>query len=79
MCCRWFNKYAGWGPGQLDQECQAGVWFTVAASSEVVLNQRNLTRSDMWHGVLDLMGGDYSALSASVKAAYPDNLPRDSS
>ena len=77
--CRWFNKYAGWGPGQLDREVAAGVWFTVAASSEVILNQKSLARSEMWHSILDLMGGDFAALSASVKEAYPDNLPRDGS
>ena len=75
--CRWFNKYAGWGPGQLDQEVTAGVWFTVAASSEVILNHQNLARGEMWHSILDHMGGDYATLSASVKEAYPDSLPRD--
>lgn len=75
--CRWFNKYAGWGPGQLDQEVTTGVWFTVAASSEVILNHQNLARSDMWHSVLEMMGGDYTELSNSVKEAYPDSLPRD--
>lgn len=55
----------------------AGVWFTVAASSEVILNHQNLARGEMWHSILDLMGGDYANLSASVREAYPDSLPRD--
>lgn len=79
ILCRWFNKYAGWGPGQLDQEVASGVWFTVAASSEVILNHETLARSKMWHDVLEMMGGDYAQLSASVKEAYPDSLPRDGS
>ena len=30
----------------------------------------------MWHTILDMMGGDYAALSQNVKAAYPE-MPRD--
>ncbi|KAL3162870.1 hypothetical protein ABBQ32_009321 [Trebouxia sp. C0010 RCD-2024] len=73
---RWFNRYAGWAPGQLEAECQAGVWFAAAASGNVILNSQNLKGRDMWHTILDMMGGDYAALSESVKAAYPE-MPRD--
>lgn len=75
-CCRWFNRYAGWGPGQLEAECQAGVWFTAAASSSVILNSQNLKGRDMWHAILDMMGGSYAGLSETLKASYPE-LPRD--
>lgn len=75
-CCRWFNRYAGWGPGQLEAECLSGVWFPAAAGSSVILNSQNLTGKEMWHTILDMMGGDYAALSKNVRAAYPD-MPRD--
>ncbi|DBB08311.1 TPA: hypothetical protein ACH3X3_008476 [Trebouxia sp. C0006] len=74
---RWFNRYAGWGPGQLEAECAAGVWFTAAASSDVILNQQNLSGREMWHTILEMMGGDYAALSKNVRDAYPENLPSD--
>ena len=78
MDCRWFNRYAGWGPGQLEAECQAGVWFTAAASSSVILNlDQNLSGREMWHAILEMMGGDYALLSKSVKDAYPE-VPNDS-
>ena len=76
--CRWFNRYAGWGGGQLEAECAAGVWFTAAASSDVILNHQNLSGREMWHSILELMGGDYASLSKNVRDAYPDNLPSDS-
>ena len=62
----------------MEAECKAGVWFTAAASSDVILNQQNLAGRDMWHAILDLMGGDYASLSRNVKDAYPENMPKDS-
>ena len=53
------------------------MWFTAAASSDVILNRQKLSGREMWHSVLELMGGDYAVLSANVKGAYPDNLPKD--
>ena len=32
-----FAGYAGWGAGQLQAECQRGVWFTAAASPELLI------------------------------------------
>ena len=34
---KWFAGYAGWGPRQLMQECQRGVWFTAAASPQLLI------------------------------------------
>jgi putative AlgH/UPF0301 family transcriptional regulator len=53
------------------------VWFTAAASSDVILNQQNLSGREMWHIILEMMGGDYAALSKNVRDAYPENLPSD--
>ena len=54
--CRWFTRYAGWGPGQLARECTSGVWLTAAASSALLLQQDpGVARTDsgraMWHQV----------------------------
>lgn len=34
---RWYARYAGWAPEQLERECKAGVWFTAAASAPLIL------------------------------------------
>lgn len=66
---KWFSRYAGWSPGQLQRECDAGVWFPAAASASVVLNNGPTSMSGvwMWHQVLELMGGEYAKLSDAVK------------
>ncbi len=66
---KWFSRYAGWSPGQLQQECEAGVWFPAAASANVVLGKGPSTMSGvwMWHQILELMGGEYAKLSDAVK------------
>ena len=46
--CRFFTRVAGWGPGQLESECAAGVWFTAAASAELVLNSGR-DGAELWH------------------------------
>lgn len=50
--CRWFARYAGWGPGQLQRECRAGVWFTAAASPDLILQlPKESNGRDYWHTV----------------------------
>lgn len=72
---RWFTRYAGWAPGQLESECEQGVWFTAAAGRDVVLRPCEGDGRDMWHGVLELMGGDYADLSESVREGYREQGP----
>jgi putative transcriptional regulator len=70
MLRRFFCKYAGWGPGQLESECRRGVWFTVAAAPSVIVSPpSDSDGGDAWHAVLQLMGGDYAQLSDNVRAA----------
>lgn len=40
----------GWGPGQLESECTAGVWFTAAASASLVLDA-DAAGAELWHKV----------------------------
>ncbi|KAK9819916.1 hypothetical protein WJX72_003947 [[Myrmecia] bisecta] len=67
---RWFTHYCGWGPGQLDKELEAGVWFAAAASPELILKQSGSTPDALWHEVLELMGGEHAQLSRSMKEEY---------
>eukprot|EP00983_Pelagomonas_calceolata_P060446 1146365-Pelagomonas_calceolata.AAC.4 len=65
---KWYARYAGWGPKQLERECKAGVWFTAAASAPLILSRPEGSASTLWHNVLSLMGGDYQELSINVRA-----------
>lgn len=60
---RLFAGYAGWGPGQLEEEIRAGAWFPVGARVEDVLAP---DPDRLWHDVLRRQGGRLALL-----AAYP--------
>lgn len=52
--------YAGWGPGQLEQEFLGGLWFLHPASSRLVFD---LPLEKEWQTILREMGGKYAILS----------------
>lgn len=64
---RFYAKYAGWGAGQLASECKAGVWFCAAASAALALSDEAEHGRELWHQVLEQMGGDYSRVSTVVR------------
>jgi putative transcriptional regulator len=51
---RVFYGYAGWGPGQLDQELELGGWMVVDATTEQIFSQRD----DLWESVVVEIGRD---------------------
>jgi len=51
---RLFRGYAGWGPGQLDGELEAGAWFVVQAAPGDPLTARP---EALWRAVLTRRGG----------------------
>lgn len=55
---RFFAQYAGWAPGQLEEECKSGVWFCTAASPALTLNAELSNGRAMWHAILQVMGGE---------------------
>lgn len=55
--------YAGWGPGQLDQEIQANGWLSVAADDGLVFGT---DPESIWQGALAKMGIDISMLSGDA-------------
>jgi putative transcriptional regulator len=78
---RFFSRYCGWGPGQLESEVAAGVWFVAAASADLVLaqppdpalrpgqEQAALPPSrsgGLWAEVLTLMGGEYAEMARAT-------------
>ncbi len=54
---RLFRGYAGWGPGQLDGELEAGAWFVVEAASGDPLTPHP---ERLWRAVLTRRGGLYT-------------------
>ena len=55
--------YAGWGPGQLDQEMQANGWLHAAADEAIVFDD---DLSDKWQRALGKLGIDPLALSGDA-------------
>lgn len=61
-----FAGYAGWGPGQLEDEMKRKAWLTHPASLELVLDSDPTT---LWQKVLRSMGPKYKLL-----AQMPEDL-----
>ncbi|GIV57149.1 MAG: YqgE/AlgH family protein [Bacteroidetes bacterium] len=62
---RFFLGYAGWSPGQLDEEIEQGGWFLEHGTSRAVFTE---TPDRLWRSVLRSMGGEYAIL-----ANFPDD------
>jgi putative transcriptional regulator len=57
---RVFAGYAGWGPGQLDDELGREDWITVPAQATDVFSEEPET---LWGSVLERKGGQYALLA----------------
>ena len=55
--------YAGWGPGQLEQELKDNSWLTTPADSEIVFNTPIEKR---WQKAAEQLGVDIAHLSSDV-------------
>src|SRR5215510_4589534 len=62
---RVFAGYAGWGPGQLQDEIDEGAWYVVPAQSADVFNPEP---EQLWSAVLRRSGG-----ALALVATYPDD------
>jgi len=60
---RLFSGYAGWSPGQLEEELAEGAWFVLDATGADVFCAQ---AERLWHDVLRRQGGRLSML-----ASYP--------
>jgi putative transcriptional regulator len=61
-----FAGYAGWSPGQLENEMKHKAWLTHPTSLELVFDT---APEQLWQGILRLKGGKYRLL-----AQAPDDL-----
>lgn len=57
---RIFSGYAGWGPGQLDHELDAGAWWVVSAEPADILSDRP---DRLWRNVLARQPADLARFS----------------
>lgn len=57
-----FAGYAGWSPGQLEDEIKRQAWLTHPASIEMVFD---IQPADLWRTILKKKGGLYSVLADS--------------
>ncbi len=57
---RIFAGYAGWGPGQLEDEIAAGAWFVVDADARDAFDAHP---DELWRAVLRRQPGDLALLS----------------
>ncbi len=55
--------YAGWSPGQLDEEMAQNAWLSVKADPHIIFNTPYEQR---WHAAAKLLGVDMSLLSNQV-------------
>ncbi len=60
-----FLGYAGWSPGQLDDEIAADGWIVTPATADLVFSS---DASRLWRAVLRTMGGSYATM-----ANFPDD------
>ena len=58
---RVYVGYAGWGPGQLDDELDEGSWIVEAARADDVFTHEP---DDLWSAVLRRKGGPFGVLAA---------------
>lgn len=57
---RFFIGYAGWKPGQLEEEISSGGWILARARDELVFSEKP---EDLWRATLRRMGGAYAFLA----------------
>jgi len=55
--------YAGWGPGQLEQEIQANSWLTTPADTDIIFNTPIEQR---WQKATEKLGIDLAHLSSDI-------------
>jgi len=59
---RVFMGYAGWGPGQLEQEMQQSAWLFADADPELIFDT---SAAEMWEAAIRRLGADPASLQVS--------------
>ena len=70
---KFFARYCGWAPGQLEDECARGVWYPVACSRQIALKPVIALPKPLWREVLELCGGELALKAKRAYAADDEN------
>ena len=70
---KFFARYCGWAPGQLEEECDDGVWYPVACSRQIALKPVIALPKPLWREVLELCGGELALKAKRAYAAEDEN------
>ena len=57
-----FDGFAGWGPGQLEQELDTGSWLVTDIDADLVLS----TDSQLWESLVRLIGQNILAADEKI-------------
>jgi len=68
---RIFSGYAGWGPGQLEQELKYGGWLTTAARRSLVFSETH----DLWRQVTHAIGDAITNDALKIKQQHRPQDP----
>lgn len=71
---RVYSGYAGWSPGQLEQELERGGWFVVPSGSDTENPDLFAETEQLWHAMSSSLGMDI--LGDSIN---PSEIPSDPS
>lgn len=74
---KFFARYCGWAPGQLESECERGVWYPIAAAKELSLKQVIQLPKPLWREILELCGGELAEVAARVYEGAEQPFPVD--
>ncbi|MDH3343023.1 MAG: YqgE/AlgH family protein, partial [Gammaproteobacteria bacterium] len=55
--------YAGWSPGQLEQEIAANTWLSCPAEEQIIFD---IPAEKRWQAAADLLGVDLQLLSSDA-------------
>ena len=72
---KFFARYCGWAPGQLESECERGVWYPIAAAKELSLKQVIQLPKPLWREILELCGGELADIAARAYQDATDESP----
>lgn len=64
----WFYQYSGWGPGQLENECEHGVWLPVATSTDLLIDELKREKGTLWKDLMSLIDGALLLLAVAERA-----------
>ena len=66
--CKVFTGYTGWGPGQLEQEVEYGIWRAVPATAGEIFSSVD----DLWERLLKRAFGSVLAVMCRIKHVASD-------